>query len=293
MGKLFEHIEGNRFKLSEDLKETEVFNDENKWRIVSKIEEQQALQFICRKIIPLDVDLCNKQIDKLNKKQGKNYQFSHVKVEDVVRTLKKVMSSPEEKVYETSVPDPHPKLKNRRMNAFRYKIFKGNVSRSLSIGISNIGVVHVFGNQDELNRVFSHQQFLKEMIEPRQPNWGHISKMEEAKGLEAIKKIWIPQAVEMWNKIHRKYKVNAEDILKNLRKVRHDSKNPAARDGIIKYNSSDIIHYQYDVPNTKESITFMIHRFSNPFPYRGAFPDRSLMAGFFSGSALFEKPVVV
>jgi hypothetical protein len=295
MGRLFEHIEGNRFKLSENLNEADnPITVEDDWRNISKIEEQEALQIIYKKIIPLDVADCNKGIDFLNKKQGKNYQFSHVKVEDVLRTLRKTMSFPDNKRYETTVPDPHPKLKNRRMNAFRYAIFKGNNSRSLVIAIGAKGLISVFGNiQSQLNDVFPPKSTipLRETTEPFPLGWGNISKMEEEKGLETIRKIWVPTAVELYNKTHRVHKVSTEDILKNLRKVRHDSKQ--VPDDVIKYNRSDIIHYQYKVPDTKETITFMIHRFVNSSSRWVSYKDGSLMAGFFSGTALFEKPVVI
>lgn len=128
---------------------------------------------------------------------------------------------------------------------------------------------------------------LSENLKPN--GWGHISKIEEENALDVIKRKWVPKAAEMWNKKHYRHKVDVNNILKGLKKVRQDS--VSVPDDVVKYNRSDVIHYQYDVPNTRYSMTFMIHRFSNPTPYRGGFPDRSLMAGFFSGTALFEEPV--
>jgi len=119
-----------------------------------------------------------------------------------------------------------------------------------------------------------------------------ISKMEEEIAFNVIKRKWVPKAVDMWNKIHRKYKVSTEEVLRHLKKVRHDSKIPRIRDDMIRWGRSDIIHYQYNVPRTKDSMTFMIHRFANSNPY-GGWKDGSLMAGYFSGTTLFEEPVVV
>ena len=143
-----------------------------------------------------------------------------------------------------------------------------------------------------MSRIFEHIEgnrfkLLNESIDPIPKEWGNISKIEEQQGLDEIRKKWIPKAVEMWNKTHRTYKVSTEEVLKNLKKVRHDSKQG---DDVIKFNRSDIIHYQYKVPNTRNTMTFMIHRIIKGKTNSLTFP---LMAGFFSGTALFEEPVVI
>jgi len=83
--------------------------------------------------------------------------------------------------------------------------------------------------------------------------------------------------------------VTVDEVLKGLKKVRHDSRD-VPRDAMVKWKISDIIHYQYKVPHTRESITFMIHRIDTTVA-----KDRetagTLMAGVFSGTALFEEPV--
>jgi|ERR1035437_270670 hypothetical protein len=145
---------------------------------------------------------------------------------------------------------------------------------------------HIEGNQFCLSEVDSSKLDTNK--------WkGYISKEEENIAFNVIKRKWVPKAVEMWNKIHRKYKVSTEEVLRNLKKVRHDSKTQRVLDDMIKWNRSDVIHYQYNVTGTKDSMTFMIHRFSNSITLRGGYKSGSLMAGYFSGAALFEEPVVI
>ena|ERR1035437_4898890 len=160
-------------------------------------------------------------------------------------------------------------------------IGSGMISKDYNMSIFK----HIEGNQFSLSEID-----VNESIESLPIKWGFISKMEEGMAFNEIKRKWIPKAVNMWNITHRKYKVSVEEVLKNLKKVRHDSK--TVPNDIIKYNRSDIIHYQYKVPGTKDSMTFMIHRFLNSSKWR-PYKDGSLMAGYFSGTALFEEPVVI
>ena len=117
----------------------------------------------------------------------------------------------------------------------------------------------------------------------------HISKQEEEEALNVIRRKWVPIFVERWNKVHRIHKVSEENILKTLRKVRHDSKQ--VPNDVKKYNRSDIIHYQAPLSGPNKYVTFMVRRYTMWAKISTPYKDGTLMAGYFSGPCLFEEPV--
>ena len=272
---LFEHITDNKFKIAEiNLKDSSEFD-------ITKIEEQQAFQYYKDHLLAEDVEDFNRDV---------GYRRTALEETELRMTTKKEVVDKMRKVY-------HGRARGILGSQIEYlsSIYKTEtfleIVFTLSISKEKVGIItlrywHTF------SPIALKKDLSESVIEPKVSEWkGSISKMEEEIAFNIIKRKWVPEAVIMWNKTHRKYKVSEEDVLRNLKKVRHDSKTERVLDDMIKWNRSDVIHYQYDVPGTKNSMTFMIHRFSNPFPYRGGWKDRSLMAGFFSGTALFEEPV--
>lgn len=275
MNRIFEHINGNQFKVSEvDL------NADSSQFDMTKMEEDYAFQYYKNHILEDDVKYYNMAVNSYSE----SWYDVHVRPttkKEVLDKMKKIYHGHAKGILGTQIEYRSVIHQNEGISDV---VFKLDVSKE-KIGVITLRYWHTFA------RIALKHEIILESIEPAPRGWGIISKLEEDMAVMAIKRIWVPKAVIMWNKIHRKYKVTTEEVLKGLKKTRHDSKTVGAN--LIEWNRSDIIHYQYSVPGMNESMTFMIHRFTNTGSAWRSYKNGTLMAGYYSGTALFEEPVIV
>lgn len=195
---------------------------------ISKQEEEIAFHFIKRIVVPLDVEKHNKEIDRINTRQGKNYQLSHVKVEDVLKNLRKTedyyirLHGQHIIKYEAAIPDPHPKIGHRNINRFFYTIYKSIIDKKLMVmaGQHSCFDVNKSISTDKMKFVekLNENNYTKQSF--------YISKMEEQFGLRLIIKYLVPMAVRHYNsRVNKEIRgqkqyINTKDTIRTLKKIK-------------------------------------------------------------------------
>lgn len=245
---------------------------------ITKIEEQRAFNYYKEKLLPEDVKAFNVEVAY----RAHYYpQYSNVEVV----TAKEVTDSMRKTYHGKAIGISGTQIKYVAEIPQQFNIDPAYFTLEMSrekVGFVTLRTWHTFANitvKTELNEAF----------EPLPPDWGDISKTDESAGFQVIKEKWVPVFVQGWNQFHPVHKVTEREILKTLRKVRHDSLQQP--EDYKKWPRSDIIHYQAPLPGPYKYVTFMIHRFANSSSKYHGVKDGTLMAGYFSGTAVFEKPV--
>ena len=254
--------------------------DANQFEI-SKIEEQRAFQYYKEKLLPEDVKDFNLEIVYRGRYMH-DFSVDITTPEEVTKSMRKTHHGKAQGINGTQIE--YKALLSPNPNT-------GGVWFTLAMSREKVGYVtlrywHTYGK-------IALKTDINEGLDPLPPGWGNISKIDEAAGFQVIKEKWVPEFVKHWNKYHPVHKVTEHNILKTLRKVRHDSLQMG--DDFKKWPRSDIIHYQAPLPGRYQHVTFMIHRYTGSGSFRNINVDiakhGTLMAGYFMGTTLFEKPV--
>lgn len=193
--------------------------------IISKIEEDKALDYIKREIVPLTVEGYNKYADKSNR----------IDVRNVQANLKKVRQGPYRINHGNGKIIRHDITIWKAPGFFTFFIFK-QYAGSLFIGASHSlsafpRVYKAFSNPPFKTTFNLPQEILKDPIflteGVQEIDW-HLTKIEEQKALQFIRNSLLEQVVEDYNEAAPERKVpvvhygpEERDIIDSLRKVKH------------------------------------------------------------------------
>lgn len=201
---------------------------------LSNQDEQRALQFIERRVIPDVVRLWNKN------------QHPSIGEKDIRKTMTKKMSVSNLILYTAHPVD---------------KSFDRSIHFSISrdtISDNRLSVRYQFGNLQRVEYYVDDKE-LYEGIERKYINH-HINKIEEQQSLDFLRKSVFPIVVRQWNKACKSggeldCYINELQLIKNLKKINHHIYPDR------KMHATDIIEYQsnFQITNT--------HELSTPFRF--------------------------
>jgi len=198
---LFKHIKDNIFSISEG------YDDVN--RHISKIEEDQAFQYIKRILIPLAVNSWNRLCKK--SRICKNCIINSEQISKTLKKVERVHFVPNDKTTTDIIRYEADFLvgNNQKLNGpFKFEIYKqitdGKLLASWTIPGSQMPTHYEIGEP------------VNENINAGSP----ITKMEEQQALQVIRSQLIPRAVESWNKYKPNHypTITEEEIRKNIKK---------------------------------------------------------------------------
>ena len=224
---LFTHIMDNRFKINESLDID---------RHISKIEEDHAYLYIKKVLVPVASKVWNKSC------QGSKLFINFtVTPEQICRNIKKVghwKFSPNDKTttdvirYESDFPGDF----NKKFSGpFRFEIYKSVSGGKL---VASLKIPSGEENHYEVGEPVNENIKIQKDVNSEPP----ISKMEEYKALDFIKKKIVPIALMSYNKYFRQPRFTPfklEDIVKNLKKINIDFPTTIPKDIVA-------IHSAYD-----------------------------------------------
>lgn len=204
--KLFKHIKNNNFKLNEEVNRT-----------ITKIEEEQALNYIRKVLIPVMVVLWNKKVSV--SKTATKYSITN---EQLSRNLKKIVVSRHNKEDKTTTdvikyvsdftfPDGV-KLKT----PFVIEVYKNVVDGKLTFNYQLPGE-NIYHTHDIQFINLKENEIYKPFIRPT------ISKMEEARALKLILSKLVPISIRKYNFKSERYgntKITEQEARRLLRKYK-------------------------------------------------------------------------
>lgn len=198
MEKIFQKIDSNTFKLNQTIKEEpsiirETVEDIDSEYRVSKSDEDFALNYIRKKLIPSTVKDFNSDVDWQNSLRNIR-DLRKVTVEEVSRKLEKTFHTRnigkrtdhieyKAKVYDTE---------KIGWITFKYEIYRDDNDGHLTVKYWQTLASHAF--MADLSKI----QNLKESQEEKSESDSSISKQEEFQALEFIKQKVIPFAINGW-----------------------------------------------------------------------------------------------
>jgi hypothetical protein len=243
---LFKHVNGNRFKINEGSNDID--------RRISKIEEDRALVYIRRVLIPVATRSWNKSC--LKSKTCKNCVIT---AEQISKNLKKVSHAKfvsNDRTTTDTIRYESDFLvgNNQELNGpFRFETYKQVTDGKLLASWENPGSqMPIY--YDVGQSVDENSSKLNENHNSEPP----ISKREEGEALDFIKKKIVPIALRDYNRYSASVglyfnSITLEDILKNLKKIDIDFP-PISSKGIATHSVYDpTIHYGCEFDQQKWS----------------------------------------
>jgi hypothetical protein len=226
--KLFEHIKNNSFKLNEHV---------HQLMVMSKLEEQEALNYVKKMVIPEIVEHWNL------------FHSTPITLKDMLKGLKK-----------SEKTDAYNKV-------YTYSVSTGSIDIViLKWEEKGMDVKVYWYSGPHMGQVLPISTAGKMKLEENK-NPNDITKMEEDQGLTYIRKFIIPRAVENWNRIstrtttgvkpESKKKVTTEQVSKNLKKVDHEKTGPNTYE--IEYQS--YIRFDPKIPGSGVGFSFSIRKY--------------------------------
>lgn len=197
---------------------------------ISRMEEDYILHIINRQIIPKAIDNHYNLLLK-NHPRYTPEQFPRVGYEYLRKNLKKLSRHPEGITYQVDLTS---------MVHFRFRVIKADHFKPTIYITSEIqfGGIH----RAETTEIDIPTNITESVEDPTR-----ITKMEESRGLNYIRKKLIPIAVKSWNSDYiqnmspgTRQKVTESEVSKNLKKVDH-----------FAYSNYDEIHYQCYIKNSQ------------------------------------------